>query len=146
MKRILGLFLALSLIVSIGGFNVSAKNNEHEYTEALEVLSRLGIVDIVDLEDFDSEQKVSRAEFAKYLASALRLSTDTVKVYFADVPKEHSYAKIITALVENGIIDGYGDGYFYPDDIIEPAEAYKMIARALGYGDWAEAMGILPDI
>jgi len=144
MKRLLSLFLALSLIVSIGGFNVSAKNNEHEYTEALEVLSRLGIVDIVDLEDFDSEQKVSRAEFAKYLASALRLSTDTVKVYFADVPKEHSYAKIITAFVENGIIDGYGDGYFYPDDIIEPAEAYKMIARALGYGDWAEAMGGYP--
>ncbi len=46
---------------------------------------------------------------------------------FIDVRENHANAEAINELVERGIIGGYGDGTFRPDDSITRAELVKMI-------------------
>ena len=145
MKKIISLIiLTLSLFGGLFVTNIAAKSNRTDYTEAFEVLSRLGIIEVSGINDFDAEEKITRLQFAEYLARTLNIDTKEKKVYFADIGITHSSANIITALVDNGIINGYGDGCFYPDDYLKLTEAYNMIIRALGYGKWAENMGGYP--
>lgn len=48
---------------------------------------------------------------------------------FLDVPENHMYAEAIYALNEAGIVDGYSDGTFGVDKIVNRAEALKMIFK-----------------
>jgi hypothetical protein len=53
---------------------------------------------------------------------------------FYDVAKEHQYYNEICALVNMGVISGYGNGYFRPNDNATYDAAYKMFSYILGYG------------
>lgn len=50
---------------------------------------------------------------------------------FKDVPDTHWAAKAIDELSEKGIIKGYEDGTFRPDESITRAEAAVMLSRAM---------------
>jgi subtilisin family serine protease len=52
---------------------------------------------------------------------------------FGDVPPGHPYYAAITALARLGIVRGYADGRFGPDDPIRRAQAAALIARAMGW-------------
>ncbi len=47
---------------------------------------------------------------------------------FSDVPTDHPQAAAIRFVQERGIVTGYGDGTFRPDDFINRAEFTKMLA------------------
>jgi glucose/arabinose dehydrogenase len=54
-------------------------------------------------------------------------------VVFSDVPANHPAYTAITELANRGIIQGYGDGRFGPDDISLRAQMAAMIVRAMGW-------------
>ncbi|HEY8602649.1 MAG TPA: S-layer homology domain-containing protein, partial [Thermomicrobiales bacterium] len=54
---------------------------------------------------------------------------------FSDLPSDRSDSAAISELAARGIIRGYGDGTFGPDDRSLRAQMAALIARAMGYGD-----------
>ena len=60
---------------------------------------------------------------------------ETKKSMFKDVPNDHWAVKAIEELAERGIIKGYPDGIFKPDEPITRAEAAIIQQR---YHKWRE--------
>lgn len=56
-------------------------------------------------------------------------------VLFDDVPGNHPFAYEIAFLHEEGIINGYPDGTFRPNDPVKRSHAVAMIGRALNLDD-----------
>ena len=61
---------------------------------------------------------------------ALGATTDTIS--FSDVPESHPNFRAITALAGAGIIQGYEDGTFKPEKLVNRAEALKIILLSAG--------------
>ena len=59
---------------------------------------------------------------------------------FSDVPTTHPLAKDVCMAMRNGLIRGYGDGSFRPDQPITFAEATKIVSRAYALAPYADAM------
>ena len=53
---------------------------------------------------------------------------------FSDVPQDHSNYKSIKYLASNGVISGYSDGTFKPDEVVTRAEALKFILEGIDAG------------
>ncbi|OYT56176.1 MAG: hypothetical protein B6U68_03730, partial [Candidatus Aenigmarchaeota archaeon ex4484_14] len=53
--------------------------------------------------------------------------------YFSDVPSSHYDFEKIQWLYEQGVVSGYSDGTFKPDNIITRAQASKIIVKAAGW-------------
>ncbi|MBU1953778.1 S-layer homology domain-containing protein, partial [Patescibacteria group bacterium] len=51
---------------------------------------------------------------------------------FTDIPAEDSHCAVITYVSDNGIFEGYDDGTFKADAVINRAEALKVIVEGLG--------------
>lgn len=106
---------------------------------AVSVLSKLGVINGYEDGSFKPENNVTRAEFTAMLLRTRGLgslgSTDLENPPFPDVStSDVSWAigNIRTAR-EMGIINGYEDGTFRPNDNVLYEEAVKMIVCALGY-------------
>lgn len=80
---------------------------------------------------FRPEGTISRAEFAKMIALATDIATSTpTKSTFIDVPDAHWAMRYIEAARNHGIIGGYPDGTFKPDNKVTRAEIAKMVILA----------------
>ena len=64
------------------------------------------------------------------LLTSIALSTPIFA--YPDVPPEHWAAKQIEILTEQGIVVGYPDGTFQPDENVTRAEFASMAIKALG--------------
>lgn len=84
---------------------------------------------------------VTRGEFAKIMALALKLNLDDVadeKVLgYKDVQESNPYYKYIMALTHEGVVKGTGNSRFQPNAIISRVEAITMMINALGFEDKA---------
>jgi S-layer homology domain len=56
-------------------------------------------------------------------------------IQFTDVPQGSTFYSYIQCLVCKGIVSGYPDGTFRPNNPVTRGQAAKMIANAAGYGD-----------
>lgn len=83
---------------------------------------------------FEPDRNITRAEFAEYISKALNLvpNLQEAKIY-PDV-KQDDRGGYIGAADEAGIITGYPDGFFRPDQFITREEMALMMVRALKYG------------
>lgn len=81
---------------------------------------------------FKPNGSISRAEFTVMLAKAFDLKGTGSTLSFADEAKIGAWAKeAVVQAVEAGIVSGYEDGSFRPNERITRAEMTAMIARAL---------------
>lgn len=135
-----------------------------KYEEAVHILTELNIVNGYDDGTYLPENQVKRVEMAKLIVVAMGKENDAKllegKTKFSDIQSKHSWATGYINLASNlGIITGYPDGSFRPDDPISYVEASKMLLSALNYGDelnalsWptgymtkANSIGILDDV
>ena len=60
---------------------------------------------------------------------------------FKDTPINAWYASAVSSLVQAGVIAGYDDGTFRPNNAVTYGEALKMIMRAAGYPAQQEGTG-----
>lgn len=60
---------------------------------------------------------------------------------FKDTPANAWYAAAVSSLVQAGVIAGYDDGTFRPNNSVTYGEALKMIMRAAGYPAQQEGSG-----
>ncbi len=66
-------------------------------------------------------------------STTLATPTTIPAVQFADVPSDHVYYAQIADLAARGIVSGYADGSFGPDDWITRQQFAKLIVLAAGY-------------
>jgi hypothetical protein len=101
-------------------------------TSAIDLAAKIGIVKGYEDGTFHADAKVTRAEFATMLVNALGLSP-TGSSNFSDT-KGHWAADAIRALQSSGVINGYKDGSFKPNQEISRAEIVAMLARVMNFG------------
>lgn len=80
---------------------------------------------------FKPDNKITRAEFATVIVKAFKLEAKEGKV-FGDTEKHWAKAYIATANA-NGIVNGYSDYAFGPDDPITREQMAVMVVKAAGW-------------
>ncbi len=80
---------------------------------------------------FSPDRDITRAEFAAIVVRGLGLNLDKVTTPFADVAASDWYAGAVNAAYEYGLIDGFKDGKFRPNDEITREQALLIIAKAM---------------
>lgn len=120
---------------------------DHPYGEAIDYLTREGIVSGYENRSFQPERYINRAEFTKivtaivfpdaYIDSCLdeldAAESDVIPdLDFPDVPHDQWFAAPICAAWVNGIVSGYPNGMFHPEEGVNFVEAAKMLSLAFG--------------
>ena len=102
------------------------------FNTPVSTLSAMGIIGGYEDGSFQPNAPITRAEFA---AIAVRFfeekSVDYEMGSFIDIEGDEWYADAIQAAKEYGIIGGYEDGSFQPNEVITRAEACSIVNRTL---------------
>ncbi len=100
------------------------------YYEYVLELYELGVIEGYADGLFRPAQNVSRAEALKIILLTADVNVGNgITNQFSDVPPGSWYMKYIAYAVDNGIVEGYGDGTFKPDQNITRAEITKLIVE-----------------
>lgn len=93
---------------------------------------RYGLVGGYSDDTFRPNKSITRAEAVKILAEFLELElNENAESTFSDVENEAWYAPYVDAIREAGVVTGYADGTFKPNNPITRAEASKVIKVAI---------------
>ncbi|TEB08008.1 Endo-1,4-beta-xylanase A precursor [Pelotomaculum schinkii] len=104
----------------------------HWARDEIKALAEKGIIDGVTATEFKPEEKITRAQFAKLLTAALNIKAEqNTGISFQDVPAGAWYHDYVAAAVQAGLIMGYSDDIFAPDDNITREQMAVIISRAL---------------
>ncbi len=138
MKKIISLVITIALTLSLASVPaVNAAVSEEEGVESL--VAALGIMNGDENGDMRLDSYVSRAEFAKIAVSA-SAAKNSVAVGlktspFKDVPYTEWFAPYVKAAVSAGLVAGYLDATYRPDNTVTYEEAVTIMLRVLGYDD-----------
>ena len=149
LKKVLALVIAFTMMLSVvafAGFNDVAP--DADYAGAVELLSALDIIVGDDLGNFNPDKTISRAEMAAIICriKGLEASANAAKgaTKFDDVAADHWASGYVNIANQNGVIAGYGDGKFGPEDEVTYEAAVKMVVCALGFEPMAAQKGGWP--
>lgn len=84
-----------------------------------------------DADTYKPDADITRAEFAAIVVRALGLAAETGESDFRDVNTADWYCGYIQTAASYGLINGYGNGAFGPNDKITREQAMVIIARAM---------------
>lgn len=138
MKKLLSLLLVLAMTLSLAVPMVSAADftdvdNTHQYFDAIQSLVARGIISGMGDGTFAPEANIKRSEFAKMVVLSIGITNagDAVESSgFPDVAKDHWAAGFIKTAFGQGIITGFEDGTFRPDENVTYEQAVTMVIRA----------------
>ncbi len=104
--------------------------------DAVQYLQSLGVVEGYADGTFKPQQGINRAEFLKIVyrtvfADQELPECDTDNMSFRDIDAQAWYAQTLCIAAEEGVIDGYPDGTFKPGQLVNVAEAAKIVDRAM---------------
>lgn len=119
-----------------------------DYAEAVSELSEAGIITGDDKGNFNPNNTITRAEAATIICRMLGVENEAKSIkrsVFADVPSNHWAAGYIAKASELGIIGGYGNGNFGPNDPVTYEQVVKMLMCAWGYESLAIEEGGWPN-
>lgn len=111
--------------------------------EAIEVVKKSGLMLGDKKGNFHPEKALSRAELASILNKTFKLNTRKAvspqTEVLKDVPADYWAAQDIDTVIRLGIMKGYRDGYFYPEQRISRSEALSIFAQAYGVQQYDDA-------
>ena len=159
LKKTLSLLLAVALVLSLTVVGASAAYTGNKvdtlkdadevgeaYSEAVGVMVGLGIIEGYEDATLRPTTTYTREQAAKIIAymqlgpakaESLRCTTAP----FSDVAADRWSAGYIAYCVEQGIIDGMGDGTFQPEAQLTGYQWAKMLLCAVGFGANDEYVG-----
>ena len=143
LKKLTSMLVALMMVVSMFSTVAFAQDitfsdvaEDHAFYQAIYNLVNRGVLNGYEDGTFKPDNTITRAEFAKVIMVSeigdANIPANTTSK-FSDTGS-HWANKYIAAAVNAGIINGYPDGTFKPDNTVTYAEAIKMAVCALGYG------------
>ena len=118
--------------------------NNKDYAKALKILEHLNIF---DLESFDEERPVTRAEIVSQLVRLAGYSKPfdfSNEQVFVDVEPDHKYFNDINTAYQLGWLSKPDDGRFCPNEFVSRTAFLKMLLYSIGYGDFIEMRGGWP--
>lgn len=149
MKRFIGIFLALVMLLSLVPMNIFAADENSTifwdmketdyYAKAATALAQMQILEGYPDKTFGAEQSITRAEMAAVVCRMIDKETAAEgavgETKFFDVASDHWASGYINIASNEKIINGDGNGKFRPEDKVKYEEAIKMVVCALGFGD-----------
>ena len=162
MKKYLALLLTVVLcfgLFTMPAFSAFTDVEEgHRHSQSIAYLTEKGVINGYEDGSFKPESTITRAEFLKMLLEFLGFGNvygdAIVKTGFSDVDAklmevtskteegkqetsstytaQHWATGYIKLAVDKGVVNGYGDGTFGPDDPVKYEEAIKMMVCCLG--------------
>ena len=147
LKKILALVLALVMslsLVTIANAADFTDSDDISYEEAADVMSTIGVIEGFENGSFDPDGTLTREQAAK-LVTYMLLGTNADRLgvegsTFKDVAATRWSASAIEYCASLGLIDGAGDGNFYPAGQLTANAFAKILLTALGYSSEKEGM------
>lgn len=128
---------------TVGASAFSDVPPSHAYVSAVTWAKSQGVLQGYPDGTFKPDNVVNRAEFLKIVLEAKGVDVSGVNsAGFSDVDESAWYAPYVRYAKANGIIQGYADGTFKPNQEVNFAEALKMAYNTLGVstndigGEW----------
>ncbi len=161
MKRKFSLLVAVACLFSSLTFgSIAHAATETAFTdvtsatpnsEAILTLSKLGVINGYANDDnttysFKPQGDITRGEFAKIITVALGAQDEvaTSSIEFSDIEGHWAKPYVLVA-ASRGIVNGFEDGTFKPDENVTYEQAVKMIVCAAGYESIAQSLGGWPN-
>ena len=141
MKRIFSLLIAAILLMPLPAMAEEEQTVNSQAVTAANVLRALGVV---DYDEMQFSEEVTRAEFAKVICAVAGYGGGQSRQLFTDVTEDAQYAPYINMLAQMKVMSGFGDGTFLPNQAVSGAEAMTAVVRALGYVYESEQAGGYP--
>lgn len=104
--------------------------SESSYGQAIDTLATYGILSGGEGSDFLPQTVLTRGELCALLVSALNYHVPDQAMPFSDVEADAEYADAIAACWAAGIVEGYGDGTFRPDEPVSQQALITALGRA----------------
>lgn len=139
LNKVLAMLVVFMMVLTSVAFAATFTDvaETSSYNTAIKVGTDLNLLKGYEDGTFQPEGEITRAEFA---AIVVRLKGQESQAEgaksatnFTDVPADHWASGYINIATQAGIINGYGDGKFGPEDLVEYQDAITMVVRALGY-------------
>ena len=138
-KKIAGLVVLVVMVISMllpGGTAAAFSDIEgHWAGTSLRNWLEAGLAGGYPDGTFRPNNPVTRAEFVTFLNQAFALSGASGETRFTDVPVTAWFYNAVSAATEAGIVTGYPDGTFKPQNPITRQEAAVLLTRLLEPGE-----------
>ncbi|PID01612.1 Parasporal protein [Sporosarcina sp. P2] len=137
-NKIIAVLGAILLACSVPVSSAAAGNSgfpdvpdSKHFAEAVNDLASRNIIGGYPDGTFRPNDSITRGQAAAIIVKMTKLSTTNIKdPKFKDVSTANGYYKAIAVLAEKGVINGYGDGRFGPNDSITRAQMASIIIKA----------------
>lgn len=139
-KRLIAAMICMALMVQTTGYEVNAAGTD-DFTrdQKAELLNSLDILQ-GDGTSYNLNAQLKRSEAAAFIVRLLgkedevdEKSEDYIYTSYTDVSPDEWYAKYVGYCDEVGIINGYSDKTFRPDEYVSERAFIKLILSALSY-------------
>lgn len=136
-KRLFSAILSACLILSLVLPVSAAGAGGATLDEAVQTVTALGIMSGDGSGNLNLDRRVTRAEFITLAVKASPGGGGVGQAAYSpypDVPRSHWASGYVEAGVAQGLISGYSDGTFRPNQEIKLAEGACIVLALLGYG------------
>ncbi|MBU1018538.1 MAG: S-layer homology domain-containing protein [Patescibacteria group bacterium] len=113
--------------------------DEHWGQTYIEELATDGVVNGYDNGTFGPDNYITRAEITKIALNAFDYEVNSTDEAFTDLEEGAWYVNYVNVAAKFGIINGYDDGTFAPNQYVNRAEALKVLFEASGVAEMAGA-------
>lgn len=128
------LALAVFILTSLPAYAAFSDISDQKLNEKINTLVNKNIINGFSDGTFRPSESLTRAQMAKMIVLAKGLSLTSAAEAtkpFNDIPNNHWASAFITASLGAGIMKGYPDGSFRPNDKITRAELARLLRRSI---------------
>jgi len=134
MKKVISILLSLVLIVSLVPFGQAASfkdvSSSYIFYDEITYLTEKEIISGFADGTFKPNQPVTRAQAAIMIGKAINLNGAQQKTIFSDVGASNGASGYIQSAVNAGIIQGFNDGTFKPNNPVTRGQLAIFLTRA----------------
>lgn len=127
--------LAINKVATENGIEITAPDFDKVSEWAKDIIATAYKYGVIRGDEEDGSLRpmdnITRAELLAVAMRALNVQIDGVSLEFTDVPGDSWYYSYIGAASELGIVTGYEDGTFKPEDDITRADSFVIFDRIL---------------
>ncbi len=124
------------IVANAAGFNEPVSGQRftdvqpsHTFYQFIERMAARNIIGGYADGTFRPQNNATRGQISKIVANAARLEEPVSGQTFTDVPPSHTFYQFIERMARRGIIGGYSDGTFRPQNNATRGESAKIVAN-----------------
>jgi hypothetical protein len=130
-----------------GNYKFKDVNDSHSHSASIYKLANRQIIKGYKDGTFRPNEQVTRGQVASIITSILNIDTTNVpNPGFADVTTANSHYTGIAALVNAGVLSGYGDGSFLPNAPLTRGQMAKILVKAFQFKETGSATTPFVDV